>query len=480
MNLRPVLYAIGVVLSVLSVSMVLPMLVDVYTGHSSWRTFLQCIIVTAFFGGSLVLANSGRNFKINLKQTFLLMTLGLLFVAVFGALPFYLSDMNMGFTDSLFESMSGITTTGSTVIIGLDTAPPGILLWRAMLQWLGGIALILTAIMVMPYLNIGGMQLFRSETSDSEKAAPRMAQLARSIALIYAGLTALCAACYIFSGMKIFDSVVHAMSTISTGGFSTFDSSFMHYVDPWAEIVAIVFMLLGALPFVLYLKALRGSISSLFDDPQVRWFLSIVALSTMAIMAYMMVAEGWSPPHALRVASFGTVSFVTGTGFINSDYESYGAFVVGVLFFIMAIGGCAGSTTCGIKIFRFQVLYEICNIQVKKMLHPNGVFIPHYNGYPMPKEVPISVLGFFFLYALCFIAIAIALSYVGLDFVTALSGALTSLSNAGAGFGPVIGSGGSFEPLPHEAKWILTAAMLLGRLEIFTVLVLFTPRFWKI
>ncbi|MCB1562086.1 MAG: TrkH family potassium uptake protein [Alphaproteobacteria bacterium] len=479
MDIRPVLYVSGMLLSIMSLSLILPMLADLYVGHSDWKVFFLCIIVTAFFGGSLVLSNAGQKFKMSIRQVFFLTFTSWMTIVTFGALPFRFSELNLSFTDAFFESMSGITTTGATVITGLDDAPPGILLWRAILQWLGGIGIILMAMSVMPFLKVGGMQIFRTELSESEKALPREATLASAIGLIYLGLTILCAILYMMTGLTTFDAIAHAMTTISTGGFSTFDTSFGHYNDPWAEIVAIVFMLLGGMPFVLYLKAVRGNIRPFIQDSQVRWFLSIVAASIVATTFYLVVQQDETIGEALRRSSFNIISLITGTGYVNGDYNMWGGFVISLFFFLMVVGGCAGSTSCGIKIFRFQVLYAVTHVQMQKLLHPHGVFIAHYNNKPIPPDVPMSVMSFFFVYAVCFSLLAIALSFVGLDFLTAMSGAATAISNVGPGLGDIIGPTGTFAPLPDDAKWILSAGMLLGRLEIFTILVMLSPKFWR-
>lgn len=478
MDIRPILFVIGILLSIMSISMVLPMLADFYFGYDDWRVFFVCIVITAFFGGSLILSNSGQNFDMNLRQAFLLTTMSWLVLVVFAALPFKLSKLDMSFTDAFFEAMSGITTTGATVITGLDKAPAGILLWRAILQWLGGIGIIVMALSVLPFLKVGGMQLFRTESSENEKAAPRAAQLASSIALLYVALTGICAIFYMMTGLQTFDAVAHAMTTIATGGFSTFDSSFAHYDQAWTELVAITFMILGGMPFVLYLKAIRGNLKPLTQDSQVRWFISIILTSIIMLVIYLTVKHDVTFLEALRRSSFNVVSLITGTGYANGDYNEWGGFAVSLLFFLMVVGGCAGSTTCGIKIFRFQVLYAIVSMQIKKMLHPHGVFNVHYNGKPVPPDVPISVMSFFFMYALCFSVIAILLSLVGLDFLDAMSGAATSISNVGPGLGS-IGPSSTFAHLPESAKWILSAGMMLGRLELFTVLMLLYPGFWK-
>lgn len=479
MDFRPVLYVIGLLITILSAGMVLPMLADLQVGNPDWKVFLSCIVITSFFGGSLILSNAGQELKINVYQAFMLTVMSWVAIASFGALPFYLSELKMSFADSFFESMSGITTTGSTVITDLEHTPRGILLWRGILQWLGGIGIILMAMSVLPFLNVGGMQIFRTELSENEKVLPRAAQLASSIGMIYAVLTIICAICYMITGLGTFDAVVHAMTTISTGGFSTFDTSFGHYDDAWAEIVAIIFMIAGGLPFVLYLQAIRGNAAPLIKDAQVRFFLGVVSVAIFVMTLYLVTELDIGLGEALRRSSFNVVSLITGTGFANGDYSAWGGFAVSVLFFLMVVGACAGSTSCGIKIFRFQVLIEVVSVQLKKLLYPSGVFLAHYNKKPIPSDVPMSVMSFFFLYALCFSLIAIALSLSGLDFLTAMSGAATTISNVGPGLGDIIGPTGTFAPLPDLSKWVCSIGMLVGRLEIFPIMVMFSPHFWR-
>jgi trk system potassium uptake protein TrkH len=455
------------------------MLVDLSQGSPDWTVFFFCALATSFFGGIMFIGTSGAGIQMRARQGFLLITSGWVLISLFSALPFWLSAYNLSLADAVFEAVSGITTTGGTIIVGLDKAPPGLLIWRSILQWLGGIGVILMALSIMPFLKVGGMQLFKTEIYDNEKAVPRLTQLAIWIAVIYAFLTLLCAIAYDVAGMSSFDAFAHAMTTISTGGYSTYDTSFSHYKDPWLEIIAIVFMIIGGLPFVLYLKAVRGNMNPLLRDTQVRWFLSILALTTLCLTFYLTLSDQASFADALRRTAFNVVSIMTGTGYMNGDYSLWGNFPVSILFFLMVVGGCAGSTSCGIKIFRFQVLYAVTVSQVRQLLHPNGIFIPHYNRKPLPSDVATSVMSFFFLFGFCFAMTALALAFVGLDFMTAMSGAATAISNMGPGLGSIIGPAGTFAPLPDSAKWILSVAMLLGRLEIFTVLVLFTPQFWR-
>lgn len=480
MDMRPIFYVIGILLFTLALGMTVPMLADLSADNPDWKTFFLCIIFTAFFGGALILTNtSTTGFSLNVRQAFVLTTASWTVLAAFGALPFTLSGMKMSITDAIFESISGITTTGSTVITGLESVPPGILLWRAILQWLGGIGFIVMAMSILPFLKVGGMQLFRTESSESEKALPRAAQLATSIGLIYLALTVACMIGYALTGMHPFDAWAHAMATLSTGGFSTFDNSFAHFDNPGIEFVAIIFMILSGLPFVLYVKTVRGDWKALYRDSQVRWFLTIIGISIVTMVIFLIWKESMSFEQSLRRAAFNVASIITGTGFTMGDYGLWGGFAVSLLFFLTVVGGCSGSTTCGIKIFRFQILYSIVDAQIKQLLHPHGIFIPHYNGKAIPRDAATSVMSFFFLYALCFSVLAIALSYVGLDFLTAMSAAATTLSNVGPGLGQFIGPAGTFAPLPDSAKWMLCVGMLLGRLELFTVLVLLAPQFWR-
>jgi trk system potassium uptake protein TrkH len=492
LELRPILFVLGVLLSVLAAAMLVPAAVDAAVGNPDWQVFMASAAVTLFAGVALAITSRGGDTNIGTRQAFILTAASWVVIAAFAALPFAFSELELSYTDAFFESMSGITTTGSTVIVGLDFAPPGLLLWRALLQWLGGIGIIVMALSVLPMLRVGGMQLFRMESSDkSDKVLPRAAQIATAIGLIYAALTLICAAFYALSGMSWFDAVAHAMTTLATGGFSTVDQSIGHFDQPAVHYVGIVFMLIGGMPFVLYLRAVRGRPAALFRDTQVQWFLGIVAVAVALMTIYLLnrpvtpdgVGMSGAPTpeleEAFRLAAFNTVSMITGTGYATAPFDSWGTFAVVALFLLMVVGGCAGSTTCGIKVFRIQVLYATTAAQLAKLLHPHGIYTPYYNRKPIPDPVAESVMSFFFLFAVCFCAVAMGLALMGLDFVTAMSGAATSLANVGPGLGDIIGPDGNFNSLPDGAKWLLSFAMLLGRLELFTVLVMLSPDFWK-
>jgi len=480
LDVRPIFFIIGILLVTLAAGMGVPTLVDLIAGQDDWRVFAGAAGACLFIGVTLILTMRTETMRLGIRQAFLLTAMAWLVIALFGALPFALADLNLSYTDAVFEAMSGITTTGATVISGLDHAPPGILIWRAILQWLGGIGIIVMAVSILPLLQVGGMQLFRMESSEKgEKALPRIAQVTTIIGLIYAGLTLTCAISYWVAGMQGFDAIAHAMTTVATGGFSTADASVGYFNSPAVEWIAVTFMLAGSLPFVLYIQAVRGDLLPLLRDSQVRTFLSI-ALACIVLLVVWKVATGREAlGPAIRLVTFNLVSVMTGTGYATSDFGQWGEFAMTVFFFAMFVGGCAGSTTCGLKVFRLQVLYASTVAQVGKLLQPHGVFIPHFNRKPIPEAVSESVLSFFFLYVLAFGALAVGLGAMGLDFLTAVSGAASSIANVGPGLGDVIGPAGTYASLPDPAKWLLSFGMLLGRLELFTVLILFTPAFWR-
>jgi trk system potassium uptake protein len=481
LDLRPILMVIGILLIILAVFMVPPMIADMAVAHPDWQVFLAAGSVTLFAGVSLVLMNRSPDFgELTGRQAFLLTTLVWTVLAIFAAMPLAFSDLELTMADAMFEAMSGITTTGATVIVDLDYAPPGILLWRAILQWLGGIGIIVMGVAILPILRVGGMQLVRAESSDlSEKILPRAAQIASAIGLLYLGFTLLCAALYWWAGMTPFDAAAHSMTTIATGGFSTIDASIGGFGSPTIDTIAIVFMIVGSLPFVLYIQAANGQLRPLYADTQVRWFFGILAAFVLSIALWLALVDDYAPVEAFRFASFNVVSLITTTGYASTDYGLWGPFPVAALFFLMAVGGCTGSTSGGIKVFRFAVLHTVAANQFARLIRPHGVFVSTFNGRPLPEAAAISVMAFIFMFGLSFSIVALALSALGLDYLTAMSAAVTAVANVGPGLGPIVGPAGTFASLPDSAKWVLSAAMLIGRLELFTVLVLFAPSFWR-
>ena len=479
-DFRPILFVVGLLMCTLAVAMVLPAVVDAAAGHADWQVFLAAAASTLFVGVSLVLVTRGSNLAIDIRQAFVLTASAWVSTCIFGALPFAFSDLGMSYADAFFEATSGVTTTGSTVIVGLDRAPPGILLWRALLQWLGGIGLIVMAVALLPMLQVGGMQMFRTEGRDTaEKVLPRAAQIAVGTGVVYLVLTVACTVAYWAGGMAGFDAVTHAMSTVATGGFSTSDASLGKFSTPFIDSVAVVFMIAGALPFVLWLQVARGRPAALWRDRQVQAFAGILAAFVAALAILLWFHSDRTMLNALRVSAVNLVSIVTTTGYATEDYSLWGPFAVTIFFVATFLGGCSGATTGGLKIFRIQVLYAASSAQLKRLLRPHGVFIPTFNRRPIADDVATSVLSFFFLYMLTFAAMAIALAALDLDMITAVSASAATLANVGPGLGTIVGPAGTFAPLPDTAKWILSAGMLVGRLELFTVMVLLAPSFWR-
>ncbi len=481
LDLRPVGYVIGLLVAVLGITMLIPMAADLYydTGHGP--VFLESAVITLASGAVMALASaSGVSARLSLQQSFLLASGVWVALPLFGAVPFLLGPTEVTVVDAVFEAMSGLTTTGSTVFVGLDQMPAGVLLWRSMLQWFGGIGIIVVAMVFLPELRVGGMQIFRSEAFDTGgKVLPRAAQIAAGISAAYAGLTLICHLAYLAVGMSGFEALNHALTTMSTGGFSTYDTSFARF-QGMPEYVASVFMVLAGLPFVRYVQIMAGSTRPMLRDTQVRAFLLTIAALVAAITAYRIIANDDNAEHAFREALFHVTSIITGTGYASVDYQLWGGFPVVLFFFIGLIGGCAGSTCCSIKIFRYQLLIAAVRTQIRRIHAPNGVFTPRYDGRAVSEDVLSSVASFFVIFVLTLGIFSVLLSLTGLDFVTSVSGAATAIANVGPGLGPIIGPAGNFAPLNDAAKWLLTLAMFLGRLELLVVMVIFLPRFWRV
>jgi len=479
-NYKTVFFAIGVLLIILGTFMLIPFFVQFLYDENS-GAFLFSASATVFVGILLMLTNIEENRKLNLQQAFLLTTLSWLSIAIFGCLPFLLSGIGLTFVDSFFESMSGITTTGSTIITNLDSTPKSILIWRAILQWLGGIGVIVMAITILPLLNIGGMQLFRMESSDTaEKILPKTREVTLMISIIYLSLTLFCGIAYWSVGMNIFDSISHSMTTIATGGFSTYSNSIGHFQNPKIEIVSIVFIILGSIPFIAYLKFVKGDKRIFFKDVQIKGLIYILFFSVFLMFVYLILNnKELNFFENLRISTFNVVSVLSGTGYVTADFSTWGKFPLIFFLFLMFIGGCAGSTTCGIKIFRFQILGRFILNQIKKLVYPHGVFSIKYNNEKISNPFIYSVITFIFLYFFIFFILSIILSLNGSDFITAISGSASAISNVGPGLGDIIGPNGNFSDLPTFSKLSLSFGMLLGRLELFAVLVLFFPSFWK-
>jgi len=477
---KTVFFLIGILLIVLGASMLAPYSLQIVFRENS-HSFISASFVTIFIGVLFVLANLEREFKLNLRQTFLFSSLAWIMVALFGSLPFLLSTQNFSLSEAFFESMSGITTTGATIISDLDNSPKSILLWRAIMQWLGGIGIVVMAITILPLLKVGGMQLFKMEGPDStEKILPRTIEVATIIISTYIALTFLCGFFYWTFGMSIFDSVSHAMTTIATGGFSTHNDSIGYFNSSNIEIVASIFIILGSIPFISYLKFAQGNKKVFFQDVQIRGLIYLLALSIFVMFLYLIFINYESNLFdKIRISSFNVISILSGTGYVTDDFGLWGKFSLIFFLLLMFIGGCAGSTACGIKIFRLQMLLIFLKNQIKKIISPNSVIILKYNNQKISDNFINSVIIFIFTFLFIFLIIAMLLSISGLDFITSISGAASSISNVGPGLGDIIGPNGNYKDIPDISKWILSAGMLLGRLELFAVLVLFFPSFWR-
>ena len=476
-NYKTVFFTLGILQIILGISMIIPVFVQILFSELD-SSFIGASVVTIIFGSLFFLSNLDHDKKLNLQQAFLLTALSWLSIAVFGSIPFLLSSMSLSITDSFFESMSGITTTGSTIISNLETAPRSILFWRAILQWLGGIGIIVMAITLMPIMNVGGMQLFRISNNDSsEKILPKSKEIALRLIYIYSILTILCAIFYKLFGMSYFDSLTHSMTTIATGGFSNYNESIGYFNNAYIEIVSMTFIILGSLPFIAYIKFLNGDRQIFKSDSQIITFLKIILFSIIILSLYLSFTE--IDKFNLRSIFFNVISIISGTGYVNDQFDNWGSFTIVLFLSLMFIGGCAGSTTCGVKVFRFQILYLFIINQLKKMIYPKGIFVIKYAQNSINDKFIASIISFIFFYFLIFFVLSALLSLSGLDFITSISGAATSISNVGPGLGSTIGPNGNFATLPDISKWILTVGMILGRLELFAILVLFIPAFWR-
>lgn len=480
-DLRPINAILGILIAVLGVMMTAPAVADLVHGHEDWVVFAVSAAATVFSGAMLWLTGrQAEPVRLNVRQAFVLTGLSWTVLAGFGGLPFMWSEAKLSFTDAYFESMSGLTTTGASVLSGLDGMPPGILLWRSLMQWYGGIGIIVVAIAILPMLRIGGMQLFRTESSDkSEKILPRVAQISNRIMIVYVALTAMCAAAYVLAGMSLFDALNHAMTTLSTGGFSTRDASIGHFRSTAIDYISVAFMIVGSLPMVLFVTAFAGDPARMWRSPEVRLFLLLIAAFTAAMVLQQRLAGIAIGEQAFRHALFNVTTLISTTGFATTDYTNWGAASDAILFAVMFLGGCTGSTAGGLKTFRLAIVGSTLAQHIRRVVYPNGVFPIRFGTTVVGDEVVASVMSFLFLYIATFVAVSIVLNGMGYDLHTAVSAAITCLANVGPGLGTIVGPAGNFAPLNDAAIWLLSFAMLVGRLELFTIFVLLLPRFWR-
>ena len=479
-DFRPILNILGLLLCIESIALLIPMFFDLINSNQDWKQFFYISCLTFLIGLVLYVGFKKENIKINLRQAFLLTILSWITMALFGSLPFVYTSSSLSFTDAFFEAVSGITTTGSTVIPNLENISEGVLIWRSLLQWFGGIGIIVLAVAILPTLQIGGMQLLHMEHDDPyEKTLPKINKFIIEIASLYLSLTILCFFFYYIFGMTAFDSLLHCMTTISTGGFSNHSLSFGYYNSYSLENISVIFMILGSLPFVIFIQFIHGQKLSIFKDDQIKLFLFLLLLIIFITSLWLKNYLNIDLFQAIRLATFNITSILTGTGYTSSNYNNWGGFGFVIILMIMFIGGCAGSTTGGIKIFRFQILFRGVRLQIKKLTQPHAVFLMKFNKKTVTENTYTSIISFFFIYILLFIFSGVSLSLFGIDFLTALSASASAISNVGPGIGEIIGPTGNYSSINSISKWILAITMLVGRLEIFTILVLFSKNFWK-
>jgi trk system potassium uptake protein TrkH len=479
-QIRPVLFILGLILAGLAASMVVPMLFDLDHGHRDWRAFAESAAITAFAAGLLIAGGRTRGrLRFTAREGFLLTAVSWAFFGLFGSLPLMRSQLKLSFTDAYFESISALTTTGSTVIEGLDNLSKGILLWRAMMQGMGGMGIVVLAVALLPFLRVGGMQVFRAESSEkSDKPLPRAAEIALATVVAYLALVVVCMLTYWALGMSMFDAVCHAMTTMSTAGFANYDASFGYFKSPALEWAATCFMVLGGLPLLTYVRMALGHWRDVWTS-QIAWFLAACAAFVLATALWLWLARAMPGDAALRLAAFNIVSILTTTGYASADFNGWGGFPAIVFIMAMFIGGCAGSTSGGIKVMRFEILGRLGADTLRRLVHRRAVYRLVYQRKPLGEDVIASVTLFCFVYFVTFAALAAALAATGLDFVTSVTGAAQAIGNVGPGLGEIIGPAGNFKSLPDAAKWLSVVGMIMGRLEFMAILVLFTRRFWR-
>lgn len=478
-NFKPIALVGGTVICAVGFLLFIPLITEIIYQTESWQSYAVPILLYLIVGGSLVIINRNVELKISMKEAFIITVLSWILLAMLCAIPFIYTQLQLSVVDAIFESMSGITTTGATILNNLDDLPKGILIWRALLQWLGGVGIVIIALVILPFLRIGGMQLFHLEGDDPyDKFLPKISSVVTKIIFVYSGLTALLLLLYFTNGMTFFDAIAHSFTTISTGGFSTHDDSFAYFQSNSILNIAIVFMIIGSIPFLLLAQTTLAN-NALFKDHQVRVLIFILIITIGLIYYFARPYVEGSALHQLTTISFNTISIISGTGYVSSNFEEWGNYASVLFLLLMFIGGCAGSTTGGLKVFRFQILFKYIHLHLKKMLQPHMVLSAQFNGKKVPDSTYESVMTFFFVYIITFASSALLLSFSGLDFLTCVSAAASAISNVGPGLGEIIGPEGNYSSLTDYSKLVLMLTMFLGRLEMLTIFVLLIPSFWK-
>lgn len=478
MNFRAIALPIGRLLILISLLMTFPAIADAFAAHADWQVFLVSGLVLGTLGSLIALAFRGEKPPTGFREAIVFVTAAWFAFSIAGAIPFYAGNLGIGFTDAFFEAASGLTTTGSTVLTGLDDFPPGILLWRALLQWIGGIGVIALGIWLLPGLRVGGSQLFALESSEkTTRPYGRIAPFVYRLLVLYGGLTLSCMILYLACGMSFFNAVIHTMTTVSTGGFSTSDQSFGQFQGSAVYWVATVFMLLSSLPFLYLIRSLERR--RFKADIQVQLLLCFVTAASLGVFFFERYIVHDTPFHMFTLAVFNVVSVITTTGYAANDYLRFGPAVIAIFFVLTFVGGCSGSTSGGFKMFRIAILIAYVRALLRRMVRPHRVAVPRYQGQAVSGNVLEGVLVFAVLYAGSFAAFSLIYMMLGLDLETALSASVTALANVGPGVGNIIGPSGTFQSLPDAAKWSLAVEMILGRLEILGGILLLSPDFWR-
>ena len=481
MHFSTICRILGILLMIFSLSMLPPIVVSIIYDDHQITAFLHAFIITLGIGVIVWLPVRNLKKELRVRDGFVVTVLFWLVLSISGSIPLFLSDaLDLQYVDAYFESLSGLTTTGATVITGLDHLPKSILWYRQQLQWFGGMGLIVLAVAILPMLGIGGMQLYRAETPGpvkDSKLTPRITETAKALWYIYLGLTTACALAYWGAGMTLFDAICHSFSTIAIGGYSTHDASIGYFDNSMIELIAILFMFVSGVNFALHFTAWRSnSWVTYIQDPEFRFYGALMLLVALVTIAILYFTGTYGLSDSIIRGLFEVVSIATTTGFATADFTSWPFVLPFLLFLVAFVGGCAGSTGGGMKAIRVLLIYKQGLREVKRLIHPNAIIPVKLGKKPVPDRVLEAVWGFFSVYLFVFVVLLLLLLATGLDQVTAWSAVGASINNLGPGLGDVSAHYGD---IPNTAKWILCFAMLMGRLEIFTLLILFTPSFWR-
>lgn len=482
-GLLPVGRVLGLLLMLFSSTYLLPLLVSLWYRDNQHWDFVVAMLASLVTGSALWALTRHAKGDIKPREGFLLVTLSWLLMGATATVPLLITIPGLSFTDALFETVSGLTTTGATVLTGLDTLPPSVNLWRHELCWLGGMGIIVLAVAILPLLGVGGMQLYKAETPGpikDDRLTPRITQTAKSLWLVYTAITGLCTVSYYIAGMSWFDAICHAFATLALGGFSTHDASFGYFNSPTIELIAIVFMTLSAMNFATHFLAWKSaSIKIYWQDPEARAVLAVLTLSCLGVALFIWWQDVY-PSYwtALRHVSFNLVSMATDCGFVSVDYNTWPVFAPLVFLLLSCVVASSGSTGGGIKMIRTLILFKQSGNEMFRLIHPNAVRVVKIGGRVIQPKVVMAILGFIHLYSVSVLGLTFLLLASGLDFLTAFTAIIACINNAGPGLN-LVGPASNYGVLSDFQTWVCTAAMLIGRLEVFTVFILFTPAFWR-